>query len=228
MESTSSTEYGDTVVVRRHVEEPVRHEPGWAESRPVEARREVLTADGWQVRWTAVWLGALVTLLVMAILGLAASAIGNADAAAHLTTWSAYSRSALIYSIFTALIAGFLGGFLAVKVTHARHFEPGLLHGALVWLVVFPALLVLGAIGAGHFFGNFAMGIVGAPAWMPADVNSAAVNPVTASAVRDVDISAMFAILMGLAGAMLGGWLASTSDRPYWRQSPFRATPRQA
>jgi hypothetical protein len=203
------TEYGETVVVRHPVGEPAHQERAYVEPREHRYATRPDAAE-WPVRWSAVWTGALVSLTAAMILGLVASAIGDADAAAHPTTWAAFTRAALIYSIITALLSFFIGGFMAVKVAGVSRFEAALLHGALTWLVALPALLVLGAIGAGHFFGNFGMGLLAPPVWIaPAAGNIPAVDAVTAGAARDIAVSALFAVVMGLAGGLLGGWLAS-------------------
>ena len=40
-----------------------------------------------------------------------------------------------------------------------------MLHGAIVWLVGVPLLLMLAALGAGSFFGGWYSGLAGTPAW---------------------------------------------------------------
>ena len=191
--------------MHRTTAEPPRYERTYAERHeaPVEA------PAAWPVRWHAIWVGGLVALTAAAVLGLVASAIGDADASAHLTSWATFTHGALIYSIFSSLLAFFLGGFIAAKVAGVTRFEPAILHGALTWLVVFPVLLLLGAVGAGHFFGNFATGLIGPPAWIVPAAGNVTVDPVAAYATKNIATAALFTILLGLLGGMLGGWLAS-------------------
>ncbi|HVA26015.1 MAG TPA: hypothetical protein VMW62_16690 [Chloroflexota bacterium] len=203
------TDYGETVVVRHPVGEPGHQERSYVEPRE---RKHVRAEDRgeWPVRWSSVWIGALLSLTAALVLTLVASAIGDADAAAHPTSWAAFTRAALIYSIVTALVAFFVGGFMAARISGVAHAESGLLHGALTWLVTLPVLLVLGGIGAGHFFGNFGIGLLAPPVWIaPAAGNVPAVDAAAAGAARDIAVSAAFVVVMGLLGGMLGGWIGS-------------------
>src|SRR5581483_1894450 len=92
--------------------------------------------------------------------------------------------------------------------------ETAILHGAIVWLVALPVLLILGTIGAGHLLGYFATGLVGPANWLPPAAGNVAVDPVGARAASNVSVSAAFAMIMGLLGGLLGGWLGSVSEEP--------------
>ncbi len=171
---------------------------------------------GWLLNWSAVFAGVLIGLGATVVLTLAASAIGNADAAGHLVRWEAFTRSALIFSVITGLVAFFVAGFFTSKIAGARTFEGGLLHGAMTGFVSVLLLLVLGAIGVQHFLGNYSMGLLAPPVWLTPDVPTAAVDPKTASTARDIAVSAVFAMFMAMLGAMIGGVLGS--DEFAWRR----------
>ncbi|HEX6512791.1 MAG TPA: hypothetical protein VF157_10860 [Chloroflexota bacterium] len=214
-------DYGETVVVRP-VGEPAGSVRTYVERRPASR----LAAAGWPVHWSALWAGVLISLTAAMILGLAASAIGFADAAAHTTTWAAFSRAALIYGVVSGLVAFFLGGFMSVKMAGIAELESGLLHGALTWLLALPILLALGALGAGHFFGNFSIALVAPPVWLPPpSPATGSVDPAAAAAVRDVAVSALFAVMMGLLGGLIGGWMATEEFRAPAGRAPWDRRP---
>ena len=99
-----------------------------------------------RVRWGPILAGlfaALSTLTLLSVLGLA---IG-------LTAWDrgdntrAYSIGAGIWSIITALISFFVGGWLAARSAAAAGERNGVLNGSMVWAVAIP--LMLFAVGGG-------------------------------------------------------------------------------
>jgi hypothetical protein len=114
-----------------------------------------------------------------------------------------------------------------------------MLHGAIVWLVSVPLLLLCGSIGVGSYFGNWYGGLAGsslrgaAPATpferpqalsatatpqertqYAADMSEYTQNVKqwhddTPRATRNSAICATTALLLGLMGAVIGGWMAS-------------------
>jgi membrane protein implicated in regulation of membrane protease activity len=82
-----------------------------------------------------------------------------------------------------------------------------MLHGAIVWLVTVPLLVALAAIGAGTLFGGWYGGLAGTPIWVTP--NNVAADPGAATAARNTALLAVTALLIGLVGSVLGGWLAS-------------------
>ena len=89
-----------------------------------------------------------------------------------------------------------------------RRAETASLHGAVVWVVAVPMLLILAALGAGSYFGSWYGGLAGSPSWVNS-VSSAAADPRAAAIARNSALGAMTALLLGLMGGVLGGWLAS-------------------
>jgi hypothetical protein len=74
-----------------------------------------------------------------------------------------------------------------------------MLHGAIVWLLAVPMLVVLAGYSAAASFGGWygglaAPGVAGATA---------------AEAVRNSALAAVVALLLGLVGSVVGAWLAS-------------------
>ena len=78
-----------------------------------------------------------------------------------------------------------------------------MLHGAITWLLSVPILLVLIALGARSFFGGWYGGLAGTPVW------AAPGTAVAAEATREAAGGAATALLLGLVGAVLGGWMGS-------------------
>jgi hypothetical protein len=94
------------------------------------------------------------------------------------------------------------GGWVASKIAGLRRAEPAMLHGAVVWLVAVPLLLVLAALGAGWY-----SGLAGTPPWVAPP--SGPVDPDAALAARNSALGAITALLLGLTGSVIGGWLGS-------------------
>src|SRR5207248_7458499 len=116
---------------------------------------------------------------------------------------------ALIFGVFGTFIAFAVGGWIAGKIAGIRRSEPAMLHGAIVWLVAVPILLVLAAMGAGNYFGGWFAGLAGTPAWALPPTASSAVDPTAAAAARNAALGALTALLLGLLGSVIGGWMAS-------------------
>jgi hypothetical protein len=163
----------------------------------------------WPVSWSGVWVGALSALAAAAIFGLIGVAIGahQLGTAGQITKWSDVTRASVIVAIFAAFLAFVIGGWASAKVAGIRAAEPAALHGAITWLVALPLLFGLLALGAGNAFGGWYAGVVGAPIWVappggPPDPNAAIL-------ARNAAMAAVTALLLGLIGSVLGGWLAS-------------------
>jgi len=208
----------DNVDYRRERVSPSYEREYVTTGEPLEERESAVTAThrpahraGWLLDWSAIFSGMLIGIGAFGILTLAATAIGDADAASHIIRWDEFTRSALIYSVVSGLVAFFVGGFFASKIAGTYTFESGLLHGALTGFVGFLLMLVLGAIGVQHFLGNFSMGLIAPSLWLTPDAPTATVDPKTAGTARDIASSAVFAFFMLILGGMIGGVLGSES-----------------
>jgi len=82
-----------------------------------------------------------------------------------------------------------------------------MLHGAITWLLTIPVALSLIALGAGNAFGGWYGGLMGSPAWMATP--SVPTDLTAAMTARNDALAALTALLLGLMGSVIGGWLAS-------------------
>ena len=168
------------------------YEPGW---RP------------WPVSWSGIWIGALSALAVGLIIGLIGYALGaHQFTAPRMSTWRNVRILTSIFNIGGAFFAFVVGGWIAARITGVRRAEPAILHGVIAWLVTIPMLLLLAALGATAMFGSWYGGFVAAPAWV---ATSPPMTPEMAAAMRNSAVAAAVALLLGLLGATLGGWMAS-------------------
>jgi len=159
----------------------------------------------WPVNWSAVWVGALAALALGLIFGLVGTAIG-AYQEMHVVSWRKFHTWSLIFSVCGAFFAFALGGWAAGKILGVRHAETSMLHGAIAWLVTVPIFLVLASLGSMTYFGTWYAGLVGTPSW----VTPVVADPQTALALaKNSALGAVAALLLGLVGSVVGGWMAS-------------------
>jgi hypothetical protein len=174
----------------------------------------------WRVYWTAVWVGALTSIALALLFGLLAAAIG-AEAVGGRLGPEDLGVGDLVAAVCGAFFAFVAAGWVASRIAGIRTAETGALHGALAWLVAVPLLLVLAALGAGSLFGVWYSGLAGTPAWAAAP---AATAPAAAELAREAAGGALTALLIGLVGAVLGGWLGTgESMNPYDYRDRARA-----
>jgi hypothetical protein len=157
----------------------------------------------WPIAWGAIWVGALTALAVGLIIGLVGFAVG-ANEVAEYVDWKELRLLTLAFSIGGAFFAFVAGGWVAASIAGRRRSEPAILHGAIVWLLALPMLLALAAAGVVGRFGGWYGGLVAMPS-----LSAAAGDPNLAEAVRNNALATAAALLIGLVGAVLGGWMAS-------------------
>ncbi|MGA3037835.1 MAG: hypothetical protein ABSE64_10185 [Vulcanimicrobiaceae bacterium] len=163
-----------------------------------------MLVNPWPVNWSAVWVGALTSLAVSVILGLVATVIG-VSTAHPFTSFHAVALVDLIAVVVGGFFAFVAGGWAAGKIAGFSHSEPSILHAAISWLLALPLLLLALAAGAGQAFGGWYGGLIGASPLVAA-ATSATTAP---DVVRNTALAALTSILIGLIGAVIGGWLAS-------------------
>jgi hypothetical protein len=194
--------------------------------------------DPWFIHWPAVVIGALVAVAAVLLLGLLGMAVGlttaNVDRAVDS---NAIGLEALAISVIGVVLSFLLGGWGAGKVADLRYSDPALLHGAVVWLLALPILIVLAGIEASNYLAGWAGGIgtssramVGGspfdrpePPGVKASEEERAefmmelleyrkkVNSWredSAKAMRSGALVALTALLFGLGGSLAGSWLA--------------------
>src|ERR1700730_13398875 len=169
---------------------------------------EVEVWQAWPVNWTAVWIGALAALALAVVFGLIGIAVGahQLGTASQVTKWSQVARGSVIWSIFGSFLSFAVGGWVAASVAGIRRAEPAMLHGAIAWLVALPLLIALLGAGAGNALGGWYGGLVGAPAWI---APSGPLDPNAPMIARNAALAGVTAILLGLVGSAIGGWMAS-------------------
>lgn len=174
--------------------------------------------EHWPVDWGAVWVGALTMLAVGLLFGLAGMALGAHQVGenARIVRWTDFGFWPLVFSVLGAFAAFVAGGWVAGKIAGAWRAEPAILHGAIAWLVAVPLLLIACALGAGGFFGSWFGGLAGTPFWAPQPAN---IPADAALAARNGALGALAALLLGLIGAVIGGWMASGEPMTFthWR-----------
>jgi hypothetical protein len=160
----------------------------------------------WPV-WSAVWVGALSALAVGLIIGLIGYAVGAHQLAGpRAMTFKNIRLVTMLFNVAGAFFAFVVGGWAAARIAGVRRAEPAMLHGAVAWLVTIPMMLLLGALGATAMYGSWYSGLVaGTPTW----ATTAPSTPELAAAVRNSALATVAAMLLGLVGAVIGGWMAS-------------------
>jgi hypothetical protein len=151
-----------------------------------------------RIRWGSILAGVvttLATILLLNVFGLAVglSSLAPGESLTNLTT------GAGIWSAITALIAFFLGGWIAGRseapTSAVGNPFPGLLNGAMVWAATIVLLLLLVAFGAGGALGLF----------------GASFNSITSAITQGTAAAgawgSFIVLLLTLAAALLGGWL---------------------
>jgi hypothetical protein len=157
----------------------------------------------WPIAWSAVWVGALTAMAVGTLIGLIGYAVG-ANEASQYVDWKKLHVIGLIFSVGGAFFSYVAGGWAAARIAGRVRSEPAILHGGIVWLLTIPMLLILGAFGAaghvGGWYGGLAAVATGATRLTDAEM---------AEALRNNSLATAVALLIGLMGAVLGGWMAS-------------------
>ncbi len=171
----------------------------------------------WSVNWSAVWVGALAALTAALIFGLIGTAVG-AVSVEKFTSFSTITRIEVAMIICSAFFSFVIGGWVAGKITGARHSERTILHGTIAWLVATPLLVVLLAAGAGNAFGGWYGGLVVSP--FGAAVAAAAPTP---EVVRATALAAITSLLVGLIGSVIGGWMGSGEPMTFTHHSKRNA-----
>ena len=185
---------------------------------------EVMT-NPWPVSWSAIWVGTLSAIALALIFGLVGTAVGAHHVGRPFATWKDVGFWTLVWSVFSAFLSFALGGWVATKVAGFRRSETAMLHGAIVWLVAVPLLLVLLSFGATTYLGSWYGGLAGTPAWVVQPPVAAQDSLAAARAARNTATAAVVALLLGLVGGVIGGWMASGEPMTFthYRTRPARS-----
>lgn len=183
-------------------------------------------------------LAAVAAVLVFGLVGIAVGAhlLGPENRVVDLKK---LSIGAMIFSVCGAFFAFAIGGWAATKTAGILRAETGMLHGAVAWLVAVPILVVLAGLGAGSSMGGWYSGLGGTPSWdapgalpfdRPDPINGTTTEAEriqyraaladyqqkvkqwkedTPKVTRNSALGAVAALLLGLMGSVIGGWMAS-------------------
>jgi len=185
-----------------------------------------VATKAWPVYWSAIWVGALAALAVALLFGLIGIAVGAHQVGKKVVNVHQLNLAGLIFSIFGAFFSFVVGGWVAATIAGLRRAEAAALQGTIVWLVALPLFLMLAAFGAGSFFGGWYGGLAGTPIWATSSMVGA--DPTAVLVARNSALGAVTALLIGLMGSLLGGWMASGEPMSltYKRAKPeLRSTP---
>jgi hypothetical protein len=170
----------------------------------------------WSVNWSAIWVGALASLAAALVFGLLGTAIG-ATSLEKFSSWHTISRVDVAVVICAAFFSFVIGGWVAGKITGALHAERTILHASIAWLVATPLLVVMLAAGAGNAFGGWYGGLLASP------IGAAVAQPATPDVVRNTALAALTALLVGLVGSVIGGWMSSGEPMTFSHHSKRNA-----
>jgi hypothetical protein len=147
------------------------------------------------VRWGPIWAGLLTIVATLAVLG-------SLGAALALSIWGPNPNTAFNYgwSIFTGVVAYFLGGWVTARTAGVTGVSPAVLNAAMAWALSLAAMFLLAFVSAGRV-----------------DMLTGGLTPALTTAQTATASWVTFATLViGLILAMIGG--AVGSHRLEWRR----------
>ena len=167
----------------------------------MEQQSPLAAGTAWPIPWGAAWVGALTALAVGLIIGLLGYAFGITELApSRAFAWDEIRPGALVLGIGGAFFSAVAGGWVATRLAGLRRAEPAMVLGGIVWLLAIPLMLGVTAVGGIGLFGAW-YGAFGAA--------SPGADPALVEAFRDAAVACAAALLLGLVGSVLGGWMAS-------------------
>jgi len=197
--------------------QPVRP---YAPPAELEQNASVVTPHD-RVRWGPILAGLLSALATFAILSLLGAAIGATALDANGGTppgsdTNRYGGVASIWGAVSALLAFFLGGFVAAKTAAVGGAGNGWINGVMVFLAGLVLITFLAGQGAGNLFGALGTNLtdlrtlggntVGDPNARAAAVNNA----------RNGLWWSLASVLAGLVASGLGGLVGHRGNREVW------------
>jgi hypothetical protein len=159
----------------------------------------------WSMSWSGIWIGTLAALAIGLLIGLIGVAVG-AHEVSRFVDWKKIRLIGVVFNVAGAFFAFVVGGWVAARVAGILRSEPAILHGAIVWLLALPILLTLAAFGVAGSVGGWYGALSGVPAWA---VAAPPADPEFAKAMRNTALATVVALLIGLIGSVIGGWMAS-------------------
>jgi hypothetical protein len=165
-------------------------------SRPVIAR--------WPVDWSAIWVGALGAMVIGLVIALIGVAVGaHQTAASRIVHWKDFGLGSLIFTVFGAFLSFVAGGWVTARIAGFDRAEPAILHAAIAWLLGVSLIVAAGSF-SGATFGPWYRGLSLRAPGVPVIVE----DPDAARAARNAALGGVAVLLLGLTGAVVGGWMA--------------------
>lgn len=162
-------------------------------------------ADDDLLNWGSIWAGVLTAFGIFVLLSLIALAAGL-DTAPFAEAPANVDIFASIVTGLFVVVAFFAGGFTAVWTAEVGAPERAILHGFLVWALFVVLLLVLVAAGLGSAFGS-------TTAVFGGDLTTGQ----TVEFFEKAAWGTVFALLLAMASAILGGLVATRDEvRARW------------
>jgi hypothetical protein len=191
-------------------------------TNPAERITPRAVAGRWPVDWSAIWVGALSAVMVGLIITLIGIAVGaHKTAVTRIVHWSEFGFGTLIFTVFGAFLSFVVGGWVAGRIAGFVRSEPAILHAAISWLLGVSLIVAAGSFGGAPFGPWYrSVTVLRAPA-----VPTVVEDPDTARAARNAALGEVAALLLGLVGAVVGGWMASGEPMTltYYRSREQRA-----
>ena len=162
----------------------------------------------WPVYWSPVIVGALASVVAVVLFGVIGTAVGSWKAGneGRVTDFSGIGRIAVAYAVFASFFAFVIGGWVTARIAGIRRAEPAILHAAIAFLVATVVLIAMASFG-GAVFNGWYVGLAPSPA-VPTQAGQP-VDPNAAKAAAAGATVAAVALLLGLAGSVVGGWMSS-------------------
>lgn len=167
-----------------------------------------------RVRWGPIWAGLIAAVTTFLILMTGAIAIGVAVLSPTTgTDTNAGMTSAIVTSVI-ALIAFFVGGYVAGWTLGGIGKGYGALNGFLVWGLGVGVLLILTAFGLGSLFGAAGELFAQFQQFQSFQVQGVDASQVI-NAIQNTAIGAFLGMILPAAAAAIGGWVgAMTAPTP--------------
>jgi hypothetical protein len=164
-----------------------------------------------RVRWGPIWAGLITAIATFILLTVAAVAIG-AQAVDSGADGESASAASGIASAIIALLAFFIGGFVAGRTAGVFGRGYGALNGFLVWALGIMLILALAAMGLGSLFG--ASGDLFAQYREMGQPQAEGVDPnAVVEGIRNGSIGAFLGMLLPAIAAAVGGLLGSREEK---------------
>ena len=164
-----------------------------------------------RISWGAIFAGVFVAIAAELILSAVGILIGFSTATVTSVSALAGATTGVgIWTAFSALVATFIGGYVASRLAAVQFSSDGLWHGLTVWALTLVLAIVLGSLGISGLLGIASNVVATLRGIIPSGV---AVTPADLKAAASLASRSAGYFLLGsllsLGSALLGGWLGS-------------------